>query len=78
MEEPQQPDHPVSTQPDGEAVQSEATPPPADAEQETSSTELKQNEEKSMDHLTVISESSETSESIFNSVLYLQERLVCE
>lgn len=67
MEEPQQPDQPVRMQPDGEANHAVIEAPPADSEQQTppstmDAPEEKEAEEKGMDHLTVISECTETSE----------------
>lgn len=68
MEEPQQPDQPISTQQDGEAAQTAVTAQPTSSDQEPSTTdapEAQQTEEgKAMDHLTVISENSETSNGV--------------
>uniref|UniRef100_A0A1A8CSW9 Proline-rich transmembrane protein 2 n=1 Tax=Nothobranchius kadleci TaxID=1051664 RepID=A0A1A8CSW9_NOTKA len=63
MEESQQPNN---TQPDGGAAQPVVSSQPAGAEQQTVSftTEDTKLEDKSMDHLTVISESTETSNGI--------------
>ncbi|XP_018545137.1 proline-rich transmembrane protein 2 [Lates calcarifer] len=71
MEETQQPNQPISTQPDaGEANHVTVTSQPAAAEPEapsstTNTPEAKQTEEgKSMEHLTVISDNMETSNGI--------------
>ncbi|KAK2832922.1 hypothetical protein Q5P01_016811 [Channa striata] len=70
MEEPQQPDQPVSSQQDaGEAEQAAVTSQPASSEEQTLPTtrgsEANEAEEgKAIDHLTVISENMETSNGI--------------
>ncbi|MED6277528.1 hypothetical protein CHARACLAT_014349 [Characodon lateralis] len=67
MEEPQQPEEPTSTLPDREASLPAATPQPSSEEHQTAMSttdalEIRQIEkETSVDHLTVISESAETS-----------------
>lgn len=66
MEEPQQPDQPISTQPDGEAAASAVTSQPTTAEQQTqpTTTDAPESKQTEMDHLTVISDSMETSNGV--------------
>ncbi|XP_041833464.1 trafficking regulator of GLUT4 1 [Melanotaenia boesemani] len=65
MEEPQQPDQPISMQPNGDADPSAITSQPAGVEEQTvTSTTDDPEAEKVMDHLTVISESTETSNGV--------------
>lgn len=67
MEESQQPEQPISTQQDGEAHDTPVTSQPVSAEQRappptTDAPDAKQAEEdRNMDHLTVISDNMETS-----------------
>ncbi|MEQ2190602.1 hypothetical protein XENOCAPTIV_001565 [Xenoophorus captivus] len=70
MEEPQQPEEPTSALPDREASLPSATPQPSSEEHQTAMSttdalEVRQIEkETSVDHLTVISESAETSNGV--------------
>ncbi|XP_040918363.1 proline-rich transmembrane protein 2 [Toxotes jaculatrix] len=71
MEDPQQPEQPISAQPDaGGAGHTAVTSQPASAEQEATSSatdapEARQTEEgKAMDHLTVLSDNMDTSNGI--------------
>ncbi|XP_017297673.1 trafficking regulator of GLUT4 1 [Kryptolebias marmoratus] len=62
--EPQQPDQPIGSQPDGEAVQPDETSAAGAEQQTVPAEEVQHHEEKSMEHLTVISESTETSNGV--------------
>ncbi|XP_039887752.1 proline-rich transmembrane protein 2 [Simochromis diagramma] len=70
MEEPQQPDQPITMQQNGEAAQTAVTSQPTSSDQQappstTDAPEAQQTEDgKGMDHLTVISENTETSNGI--------------
>ncbi len=65
MEEPQQPDQPISSQQDGAVVHVAVTSQPISAEQQapppTDAPQAKQTEEADVEHLTVISDGMETS-----------------
>nr|XP_046271078.1 trafficking regulator of GLUT4 1 [Scatophagus argus]XP_046271079.1 trafficking regulator of GLUT4 1 [Scatophagus argus] len=62
MEESQHPDQPISTQQDGEADHTTVTSQPVSAEQEAPPPTAEQpQEDKNMDHLSVISDNVETS-----------------
>ncbi|XP_068605816.1 trafficking regulator of GLUT4 1 [Brachionichthys hirsutus] len=66
MEESQQPGQPISMQQDGDPDQAAVTSQPVSAEQQAPPpmTDAKETEEENMDHLTVISDTVETSNGI--------------
>ncbi|CAK6980124.1 trafficking regulator of GLUT4 1 [Scomber scombrus] len=68
MEEPQQPDQPISTQPDGEADHAAVTSQPTGAKQQvpppTTDAPEQAEDGQSMDQLTVMSDNTETSNGI--------------
>ncbi|XP_023147353.2 proline-rich transmembrane protein 2 [Amphiprion ocellaris] len=70
MEEPQQPDQPISMQPDGEAAASAVTSQPTSAEQQTppTATDAPESKQAEMDHLTVISDAMETSNGVVPAI----------